>query len=753
MSESIGTFELQWETIVALTGQTDLVLGSAAGQLDIPRFITGTADIVTTASASSLGAIIRPPLAGARVSFAGHGEISLSLRQRHAEYRLVVVNRTGWPLAELDKANLTGCSWELDEPGTIEFEMDTADPKAREVKPGREVQVWLGPQILHWGPIVRPLATPVSLSVQAHGLMWYFTKRFLGTADRTNLVVNGDFEQGLTGWAGSNDPHATIVNATEGIPMLSNGRAVRLQGDAVGHQQYLYQKWVAAPGGHPLGNLITISCWVYVPQASYDSMATEARGMWVASRDATEVLPGTSAKRVNQHYMTRIDGTEPLRNRWVPFQVELFNVMPGDEIEVRLYPPKGIAYYDLVVAAAMESLAFDDDPLIPSGGIDQAKIIEGLVLYAQDLFPGFRHGKSDLNISTNCQLTGFRYERAFQFADHLNIKEAWAEFTQGDNSVDVSVEITPTTRIFTTHFPFKGQYRPELALEYGRNIADFSFGTDLEQAASDVVILGPGDGPTRPEGGARNPDGFDGLTLEKVQSIDVSAGLSEDYARVNIVDDVARETLRVSSSPAFLEVSTYEQGGQTLLGRLNTGDYLPVRILCGSIDVTVPSAEEPNLYYRITAMTLEPENDVLRLTMNLFDPTVFAPEAPITLEEAMARFPRAVDACRRPGGGVWVVGSDGGVGSYGGAPFYGSMGGLALHAPMVAILPHGGDGYWLIGADNGVFAFGSAPFLPPYEPMFEEWARGDRAIVNVELDGPNSFTMIADDGSTYSLSA
>ena len=60
-------------------------------------------------------------------------------------------------------------------------------------------------------------------------------------------------------------------------------------------------------------------------------------------------------------------------------------------------------------------------------------------------------------------------------------------------------------------------------------------------------------------------------------------------------------------------------------------------------------------------------------------------------------------------GGYWLVGTDGGVFSFH-APFYGSLGGVHLAAPIVgmAVDPATG-GYWLVGADGGMFSF-HAPF-------------------------------------------
>ncbi len=39
------------------------------------------------------------------------------------------------------------------------------------------------------------------------------------------------------------------------------------------------------------------------------------------------------------------------------------------------------------------------------------------------------------------------------------------------------------------------------------------------------------------------------------------------------------------------------------------------------------------------------------------------------------------------GGGYWLQGSDGGIFSFGDAPFLGSLGGVRLNAPMVGIAP------------------------------------------------------------------
>jgi hypothetical protein len=59
--------------------------------------------------------------------------------------------------------------------------------------------------------------------------------------------------------------------------------------------------------------------------------------------------------------------------------------------------------------------------------------------------------------------------------------------------------------------------------------------------------------------------------------------------------------------------------------------------------------------------------------------------------------------------GYWLVGADGGVFAFGDAPFYGSMSGHRLDAPVVGITSIG-DGYYLGAKDGGIFPFGNAPF-------------------------------------------
>jgi len=102
--------------------------------------------------------------------------------------------------------------------------------------------------------------------------------------------------------------------------------------------------------------------------------------------------------------------------------------------------------------------------------------------------------------------------------------------------------------------------------------------------------------------------------------------------------------------------------------------------------------------------------------------------------------------------GYWMVAGDGGVFSFGGAKFYGSMGGQPLNQPIVAMAEtpdH--QGYWLFAKDGGVFAFGDAHFYGSVPGVLDPQGRTlNGAIVAAEAtpDG-HGYRMFAADGGVF----
>jgi hypothetical protein len=75
----------------------------------------------------------------------------------------------------------------------------------------------------------------------------------------------------------------------------------------------------------------------------------------------------------------------------------------------------------------------------------------------------------------------------------------------------------------------------------------------------------------------------------------------------------------------------------------------------------------------------------------------------------LARPPIAI-AATDDAHGYYLAAQDGGVFTFGDAGFSGSMGGHALNAPVVGLARAAGGGYYLVAADGGVFTFGVAHF-------------------------------------------
>lgn len=71
----------------------------------------------------------------------------------------------------------------------------------------------------------------------------------------------------------------------------------------------------------------------------------------------------------------------------------------------------------------------------------------------------------------------------------------------------------------------------------------------------------------------------------------------------------------------------------------------------------------------------------------------------------------AVSVPRPQGGLIIVQGRDGGVFTYEGAPFYGSLPSIGVNSKAVdAAWTPSGFGYWILGADGAIFSFGDAQY-------------------------------------------
>ena len=109
--------------------------------------------------------------------------------------------------------------------------------------------------------------------------------------------------------------------------------------------------------------------------------------------------------------------------------------------------------------------------------------------------------------------------------------------------------------------------------------------------------------------------------------------------------------------------------------------------------------------------------------------------------------------------GYWLVGSDGGIFSFGAAGFHGSMGGIPLQRPVVGITPTASrNGYWLVASDGGIFAFGdsayygSIPGLGLHPAGSGQPNSLDAPIVGmVPSTSRHGYFMVASDGGVFAF--
>ncbi len=99
------------------------------------------------------------------------------------------------------------------------------------------------------------------------------------------------------------------------------------------------------------------------------------------------------------------------------------------------------------------------------------------------------------------------------------------------------------------------------------------------------------------------------------------------------------------------------------------------------------------------------------------------------------------------GKGYWLVAADGGIFSYGDAQFYGSTGSMVLNKPIVGMASTpDGKGYWLVATDGGIFSYGDAQFYGSTGSM-----RLNKPVVGMAaMASGNGYWLVASDGGIFS---
>ncbi len=176
---------------------------------------------------------------------------------------------------------------------------------------------------------------------------------------------------------------------------------------------------------------------------------------------------------------------------------------------------------------------------------------------------------------------------------------------------------------------------------------------------------------------------------------------ASDYAATYVPGNftVSRVPLTITaSSPTMNQGGTVPAITPTYSGFKNgdTASSLSVQPSC-STTATSSSPPSPPTYPTSCSGASDPNYTIS-----------YVPGA-VTVNDPPPPLPPAPPA--PPSHGYWLVGSDGGIFTFGSANFYGSTGSLKLQRPVVGITPTADrGGYWLVASDGGTFAFGDAGF-------------------------------------------
>ncbi len=158
-----------------------------------------------------------------------------------------------------------------------------------------------------------------------------------------------------------------------------------------------------------------------------------------------------------------------------------------------------------------------------------------------------------------------------------------------------------------------------------------------------------------------------------------------------------------------------------------------------AIDVVIPHCATGSFGLQV----LVPPNLSNAVAFDADGPVVGAASAPVR--------PAFVGMATNPtGSGYWEAASDGGVFTFGGATFHGSMGGRLLNWPIVgmaATAARGGDG--LVAADGRVFSAGAAGFHGTLVGRHR-----DPPMVGMAADrASGGYWLVAADGGIFSFDA
>lgn len=554
-----------------------------------------------------------PVITGGVLNLGGVGILGLTAPAHGKRRRTIAVDMNGNPIGELgDVATHGDIIYELGAVDDWSFTFPAEHATRAELVLGaefREWQLYRGKQLLAWGPQTSYGQEGPSglMRVRGSDPRWYLDRRFIGKVDRQNHIVNGSFEDGLTGWSipvySVIEPQANLtgLNVLWSISTtqhVSGAQSLRMEWPNTTNPQYGFMTqqffvWDVDPDENPNGDDWTFAVRFKIDDAAFVGPPFNNIGATILRASTTETTTVTRPGGIPEIYPRVIESRfifideTTARGKWVTATVELTQPVTGDPefVLIELWSPNGVIYWDKIVLAREETLSFY--------GTDEAQIVQGIAEHLQD--PAF--DKSDVNLSYDCPNTGVLLDRVYSFAMHPPGWRSMTELMTLDTGLDIGIRFTSVDRILTTRFPEMGTYDPNSPIKR-EQLSHWTWTFDGEAAANANMQLGEGFGVTREEGFALDLAAFDGLVLERIEQAPLETPIDSLDAR-------ASERVAITLNPELLVVTTVPDSSHC--GTLFLGDTRDVSIVDGGLII--------NARYRVVRLTWH-ENDALTLVLN-----------------------------------------------------------------------------------------------------------------------------------------
>lgn len=518
-------------------------------------------------------------------------------------------------------AQVNNITWNYNTPDTAEVAISIDDINLTQLDPDhsdcREIQIWRNGHLLFVGkPWTRRVDNTGRLMVfSCKDPTAYLQRRYIGRANRVNLLHNPGFEAGVGPWQ-QFDPGSTMTIGASGAHKLVGSDSLAVVCTDVSQGPFVFQQIVVTAGAKDLRLFLT--GWYYVT-------ALTASSPFDAGLLLFRNVTGTGAGKYSYAKIKK----DTQVNQWV--RLETFVRVPAgrtERIQARLFPVDGTIYWDAITLVADEYLSWGD-------GTDQGRVVSDIVNYLQGKgpFADLSPEKSDCHIRPVMPTTGVGVQagRVYHLADHQKgfdgssgSRAALDHYLNASDGIDWRFE--PAGRVLRGYSPAIGEDRtevtwtwrkfplhPERDSSYG--IVGWTFADSEETAANQIVELGgwggskyPGD-PTREEGGYSNPSSLGGLSVEMVETAPQGMPISQLDARA------AARGARLSRPIATLQLTLAEPRDPTtgdvsypLIGVLYPGDTIAVDLVEGTF---VLSGD-----WRVAQVSLDGQTDELTVTPN-----------------------------------------------------------------------------------------------------------------------------------------